>query len=218
VYFRTLICRPMARPNHDSRHLALLQDYYARHRLIPSYAAISTLLGFSAKTAAAALVRRLEAAGYLQRTPDRRLTPMPRFFELPRSVATVRAGMPEPALDSSADMVSIDGLLVQQPSRTFFVPIKGDSMCDAGLLEGDTAVCEQGRAAKPGDIVVAQVDGELTIKTLILESSKDSSGKTAAKQGTRLVLKPENKAYPILRPDPLEIIGVVTGSFRSYRR
>lgn len=204
---------PMARPNHDSKHLALLQDYYARHRLIPSYAAISALLGFSAKTAAAALVRRLETAGYLRRTPDRRLTPTERFFELPRSVASVRAGLPEQALDTSADMVSIDGLLVHKPSRTFFVPIKGDSMCDAGLLEGDTAVCEQGRQARPGDIVVAQVNGELTIKTLMQESS----GKGAT-QRKRLVLKPENQSYPILRPDPLDIIGVVTGSFRSYRR
>lgn len=201
----------MPRPNHDSHYLAQLQDYYARHRLIPSYAAISALLGFSAKTAAASLVRRLEAAGYLQRTPDRRLTPTARFFERPRSVASVRAGLPEAALDNSADMVSIDGLLVHKPSRTFFVPIKGDSMRDAGLLEGDTAVCEQGRAAKPGDIVVAVVDGELTIKTLIEE-------RTGSRPGKRLVLKPENPDYPILRPEPLELIGVVTGSFRSYRR
>jgi repressor LexA len=200
----------MARPNHDSHHLAVLQDYYARHRLIPSYSAISALLGFSAKTAAAALVTRLEAAGYLRRTPDRRLTPTERFFERPRSVASVRAGLPEAALDTSADMVTIDSLLVHKPSQTFFVPIKGDSMCEAGLLEGDTAVCEQGKAAKPGDIVVAVVNDELTIKTLIQEN--------LGKQGKRLVLKPENPAYPILRPDPLEIIGVVTGSFRSYRR
>jgi repressor LexA len=200
----------MARPNHDSRHLAVLQDYYARHRLIPSYSAISALLGFSAKTAAAALVTRLEAAGYLRRTPDRRLTPTERFFERPRSVASVRAGMPEAALDTCADMVTIDSLLVRKPSQSFFVPIKGDSMRDAGLLEGDTAVCEQGKEAKPGDIVVAVVNDELTIKTLMQEN--------LGKQGKRLVLKPENPAYPILRPDPLEIIGVVTGSFRSYRR
>lgn len=199
----------MARPNHDDKHLAVLQDYYARHRLIPSYATISSLLGFSAKTAAAALVSRLEAAGYLRRTPDRRLTPTPRFFERPMSVASVRAGMPELALDTSADMVTIDSLLVHKPSQTFFVPIKGDSMCEAGLLEGDTAVCERRQDARPGDIVVAAVDGELTIKTLMLEQH----GK-----GKRLVLKPENANYPILRPDPIEIIGVVTGSFRSYRR
>lgn len=205
----------MARPNHDNKHLAALQDYYARHRLIPSYAAISALLGFSAKTAAAALVKRLEAAGYLQRTPDRRLTPTARFFERPRSIASVRAGLPEPALDTAVDMVSIDGLLVQRPSRTFFVPIKGDSMRDAGLLEGDTAVCEQGRQARPGDIVVAVVEGELTIKTLMEEGREEGRKESRSK---RLVLKPENPDYPILRPDPLELIGVVTGSFRSYRR
>lgn len=195
----------MARPNNDSQHLAVLQDYYARHRLIPSYSVISELLGFRARTAAAALVRRLEAAGYLRRTPDRRLTPTERFFERPRSVAAVRAGLPEGALDESADMVNLDTLLVHKPSITFFVPVKGDSMADAGLMDGDTAVCERRQNARAGDIVVAMVDGELTIKTLMRE-------------GGRHVLKPENKAYPVLRPDPLEILGVVTGSFRSYRR
>jgi SOS regulatory protein LexA len=195
----------MARPNHDPEHLSVLQDYYAQHRLIPSYAAISALLGFKAKNAAAMLVGRLEEAGYLQRTPDKRLTPTNRFFERPRSLAFVRAGMPEEAHDTSADMVSLDSMLVRTPSKTFFVPIKGDSMMDAGLLEGDTAICERTQRANPGDIVVAFVGNELTIKTL-------------AKERERYVLKPENKAYPVLRPDPLEILGVVTGSFRSYRR
>ena len=195
----------MARPNYDNEYLAALQDYYAEHRLIPSYSAISALLGFRAKNAAAALVGRLEEAGYIRRTPDKRLTPTPRFFERPRSLATVRAGMPEAALDESSDMVSLDTLLVKTPSKTFFVPIKGDSMMDAGLLEGDTAICERTQHAKPGDIVVAFVGNELTIKTL-------------AKERDRYVLKPENKGYPVLRPDPLEILGVVTGSFRTYRR
>src|SRR5690606_27393965 len=114
MYFRTLISCAMARPNHDDQHLTILQDYYAQHKLIPSYAAISAILGFSAKTAAAALVSRLEAAGYLRRTPDRRITPTERFFERPMSVASVRAGMPELALDASADMVTIDSLLVHK--------------------------------------------------------------------------------------------------------
>lgn len=113
----------MARPNHDPEHLAILQDYYAQHRLIPSYAAISKLLGFRAKNAAAALVRRLEEAGYLRRTPDNRLTPTPRFFERPRSITPVRAGIPEAAIDAPADMVSLESLLVRKPSITFFTPI-----------------------------------------------------------------------------------------------
>ena len=195
----------MARSNHDSTHLAALQDYYARHRLIPSYAAISELLGFSSRSAAASLVKRLQEAGYLRRTPDRRLTPTERFFERPRAVAAVRAGLPEGALDESADMVNLDTMLVHKPSITFFVPVQGDSMCEAGLMDGDTAVCERRQNARAGDIVVARIDDELTIKTL-------------RKEGGRYVLQPENQAYPILRPDPLEILGVVTGSFRSYRR
>lgn len=197
----------VARPNNDSHHLAVLQDYYAQHRLIPSYSTISKLLGFSAKNAAAALVRRLEKAGYLRRTPDNRLTPTPCFFELPRSISAVRAGMPEAVIDAPADMVNLEALLVHKPSITFFTPIKGDSMIDVGLMDGDTAVCEYRQLANVGDIVVALLTNEVTIKMLI-------------KERDRYVLKPENKTkdYPILRPDPLEIMGVVTGSFRSYRR
>jgi SOS regulatory protein LexA len=194
----------MARPNNDPLHLTALQDYYALHRLIPSYSAISALLGFRAKNAAASLVGRLEEAGYLRRTPDKRLTPTERFFERPRSIGSVRAGLPEAVDSAAADMVSLDAMLVQKPSQTFFMPIKGDSMKDAGLLEGDTAVCERRQRADVGDIVVAFINSEVTIKRL-------------GKEGDRYVLKPENKAYAVLRPNPLEILGVVTGSFRSYR-
>lgn len=194
----------MARPNKDSAHLSALQDYYARHQLLPSYASISALLGFRAKNAAASLVSRLEDAGYIRRTPDRRLTPTERFFERPRSITSVRAGLPEAIDNTAADMINVNSILVHKPSQTFFMPVKGDSMKDAGLLEGDTVVCERTQRANAGDIVVAFVNNEVTIKTLV-------------KEGTRHVLKPENKAYPVLRPDPLEILGVVTGSFRSYR-
>ena len=116
----------------------------------------------------------------------------------------MRAGLPEAVDSAAADMVSLDAMLVQKPSQTFFMPIKGDSMKDAGLLEGDTAVCERRQRADVGEIVVAFINSEVTIKRL-------------GKEGERYVLKPENKAYAVLRPNPLEILGVVTGSFRSYR-
>ncbi|SFW34933.1 LexA family transcriptional regulator [Nitrosovibrio sp. Nv17] len=197
----------MPRPNHDPKHLAILQDYYAAHRLIPSYAAISRLLGFRARNAAAALAGRLEKAGYLRRTPEHRLVPTDRFFERPRFIGAVRAGMPEAAIDAPPDMVNLDAMLVHRPSITFLVPIKGDSMIDVGLMPGDTAVCERRHVADAGDIVVALLADETTVKTLIRENG-------------RYALRPENRAgnYPVLRPDPLEILGVVTGSFRSYRR
>ncbi len=195
----------MARRNQDARHLAILQDYYAQHRLIPSYSAISSLLGFRAKNAAAALIRRLEERGYLQKAPNNRLTPTNRFFELPRSASAVPAGVPGSVADVSVGMVSLDTLLVHKPSQTVYVPIKGDSMIGAGLLPGDTAIVERQPTATINDIVVAIVGGELTVKRLVMDHG-------------RYVLKPENQHYSILRPTPLEIFGIVTGSFRSYRR
>jgi repressor LexA len=81
--------------------------------------------------------------------------------------------------------------------------VKGDSMIDAGLLPGDTVVVERAERADHGDIVVALVDDAYTVKRLVREQR-------------RYVLKPENKAYPVLRPDTLEIAGIVVGSFRTY--
>jgi repressor LexA len=71
-------------------------------------------------------------------------------------------------------------------------------------MPGDTIIVESDRAANDGDIVVAYVDDSYTVKRL-------------ARENRKFVLKPENKAYPVLRPDPLEIAGVVVGSFRKYR-
>lgn len=78
------------------------------------------------------------------------------------------------------------------------------SKIEAGILPGDRVVVEKRVAATPGDIVVAIVDNEFTVKRL-------------AREKGRLVLKPENKAYPVIRPkEQAEIFGVVTGVVRKY--
>ena len=194
----------MGRPNEDSKHLRSLQDYYAKHRLLPSYSGISELLGFSAKNAAAALASRLKRAGYLRQTPDRRLTPTQRFFERPLASSRVSAGFPSPATEDLHDTLTLDQYLVRHPSKTVLVNVKGDSMIDAGIMPGDMVVVEKRPSAQPGDIVVAIVDNEYTVKRL-------------AREHGRFVLKPENKAYPVLRPKELEIFGVVISSVRKYK-
>jgi repressor LexA len=84
------------------------------------------------------------------------------------------------------------------------IPVKGDSMCDAGINDGDIAVVERGGAARKGDFVVAIVDNEFTLKELGLERDK-------------FILKPHNKAYPVIRPKgSLEIFGVMVGLVRRY--
>ena len=188
----------------DRQYLAKLRDYYARHRVLPSYARIGSLIGLSSKGSVAEMVLRLKAEGFLESSPDRRLKPGPRFFDRPVA-ESVRAGAPAPAADSAVEALSIDAHLVSNPSRTVLVKVKGDSMIDAGIHDGDTVVVEKRFSANFGDIVVAIIDNEFTLKRYSRE------------QG-RVVLRPENKAYPVIRPKGnAEIFGVVVGLFRTYR-
>jgi SOS regulatory protein LexA len=187
----------------DATYFEKLQDYYAQHRVFPSYAAIGRLIGLKSTSSVSAFLDRLKAERYVE-TKDRRLKPGPRFFERPLMQSHISAGLPSVAYDGPPEGLAIDAHLVNRPSRTFLMTVKGDSMIDAGLMPGDVAIVERGNAAAEGDIVVAVVDDGYTVKRLVRENRK-------------YVLKPENKAYPILRPDPLEIVGVIVGSFRKYK-
>ena len=189
--------------SNDRSYLESLQEYYARHRALPSYASIGQLLGLKSKSSVAAMVARLKLAGYIDSTPDRRLAPTRRFFERALAADPVHAGMPNPIEDSVADALTIDDYLIERPARTVLVRVKGDSMQDAGILDGDLVVVEKTPSARPGDIVVAIVDNEFTLKRLDLDRGQ-------------FVLRPENKAYPVIRPEgALEIFGVVVGLVRK---
>src|SRR5689334_13600190 len=118
----------------DPAYLTKLQDYYAKHQVIPSYAAIGTLWGISAKSWVASCVARMKDEGYLKLTPDGRLRPAARFFERKVAHAPVRAGLPNTTLDDGYDLMTIDDYLVKLPSKTTLVRVKGDSMVDAGIL------------------------------------------------------------------------------------
>jgi repressor LexA len=188
----------------DSQYLTKLRDYYARQQVIPSYSRIGNLIGLRSKASVSGMVLRLKAEGFLESSPDRRLKPGPRFFDRPVA-ESVQAGAPTPAADSAAEALNIDAHLVSNPSRTVLVKVKGDSMIDAGIHDGDTAVVEKRFSANVGDIVVAIIDNEFTLKRYGREKG-------------RVVLRPENKAYPVIRPKAnAEIFGVVVGLFRTYR-
>lgn len=190
----------------DPAYLEKLQDYYAEHKVIPSYSVLATLWGISAKSWVSECVKRFEEAGYLDWTPDKQLKPGKRFFERRLADSPVQAGMPNAAIAEGGDFVdSIDDMLVRVPSKTTLVRVKGDSMVEAGILEGDYLVVEKQQHANVGQIVVAIVDNEFTVKYLDRE------------KGT-FVLKPANKAYPVIRPrGRLEIFGVMAGLVRQSR-
>ena len=111
--------------SNDRSYLAGLQDYYARHRALPSYASIGSLLGLRSKSSVAALVARLKLAGFLESTPDRRLAPTSRFFARPLADTPVRAGLPEAVDDAEADALTIDDYLIERPSSNGAHPRQG---------------------------------------------------------------------------------------------
>jgi repressor LexA len=189
--------------SNDRSYLARLQDYYAEHRALPSYASIGALLGLRSKSSVAALVARLKLAGFVESTPDRRLAPTRRFFARPLAANPVRAGLPEAADDGEADALTIDDYLIERPSDTVLIRVKGDSMIDAGILEGDLVVVEKRHDARKGEIVVAIVDNQFTLKRLDVDRGE-------------FILRAENKAYAPIRPEgALEIFGVMVGLVRK---
>ena len=189
--------------SNDRSYLTSLQDYYARHRALPSYASIGSLLGLKSKSSVAAMVARLKLAGFLDSTPDRRLAPTKRFFARPLAESPVRARLPEQVDDSEADALTIDDYLIERPSQTVLIRVKGDSMIDAGIFDGDLVVVEKRPSAHKGDIVVAIVVTQFTLKRLDLEDGK-------------FVLKAENKGYAVIRPEgALEIFGIMVGLVRK---
>ncbi|MDP3032882.1 MAG: S24 family peptidase [Rhodocyclaceae bacterium] len=197
---------PTADTARDSDYLGRLRDYYVEAKRIPSHQRIAALMGFASKTAAKKLLARLESAGFLERTPDDDAwMPAVRFFERPLADVAVRAGAPDMIDGMGGEPFLVDQYLVRQPSRTVMVPVKGDSMMDAGIHDGDVVVVERTKAARAGDFVIAIVDNEFTLKELGLERG-------------RFILKPHNPAYPIIRPQgELEVFGVVTGLVRRYQ-
>jgi DNA polymerase V len=101
----------------------------------------------------------------------------------PLMIATVSAGFPSPAEGSIDRMLDLNELLIRHPTATFFVRVQGDSMKDAGILDGDLLVVEKGEKPTDQDIVLAIVEGEFTIKRWICS-------------GAKLFLCAENPQYP----------------------
>lgn len=196
----------MPTPNRDDDHLNKLRTYYAQTRRIPTLQRIADLIGFSA-TAAQKLLQRLADQGFISKaTDDNVWLPTPRFFERPLVDASVQAGHPVASEGVSAEPFLIDEYIVRNPEHTVLIPIRGQSMADAGINDGDMAVVDRNLAANPGDFVVAIVDNDYTLKEL-------------ARERGQYVLKPHNPDFPIIRPKgKLEIFGVLVGLVRRYRQ
>ena len=189
----------------DERYLAALRTYWKAHNVFPAMAQLCDVVGLSAKSSVFALVGRLSEAGYLQRV-EGRIAPTKKFFARPL-LGPVRAGQPQPVSQEEPELLTLDDYLIDEPNRTSLHRVKGDSMKDLGIYDGDLLAVEHNSPTKTGDVVVAYADGELTVKTLRL----DSEGK--------YFLEAANSAYAPIHPTTsLELLGVVVSVVRRLRR
>lgn len=125
-------------------------------------------------------------------------------FGAPLISTSVKAGFASIMDDKIEKRISMDELLEINSPSTFVFKVSGDSMCEIGIFEDDYVIIKKTPNANNGDIVLAIVDNEFTLKTY----KKDSTG---------VYLKPENSSYPIIRPKySLSIFGVAIGITRRF--
>ena len=127
-------------------------------------------------------------------------------FRIPLLNDSVSAGFPSPADDYTEENIDLNEHLISNPFSTFFLRVRGDSMINAGIKDRDLIIVDKSLIAKPGDIVIAMIDGEFTIKRLSIKNDE-------------LYLKAENHNYPdfsFKNHIDVQIWGVVIYSIHSY--
>ena len=178
--------------------------FYKQQGRMPSFSEIGDMLGMRSKNAVFKFVNRLEDIGVVERDHTGRLIPRS-LVSGARVLGTVEAGFPSAAEEELADTLSFDDLLVGNREATFLLKVSGDSMTEAGILPGDMVIVDRSQTPKSGDIVIAEVDGEWTMKYL-------------RKRGDMVTLIPANPKYKPIRPkNELKIAGVVTAVVRKYK-
>ena len=127
-------------------------------------------------------------------------------FRIPLLNDSVSAGFPSPADDYTEESIDLNEHLISNPFSTFFLRVKGESMINAGIKDKDLIIVDKSLIAKPGNIIIAMIDGEFTIKRLSIKNDE-------------LYLKAENHNYPDFRFKnhiDVQIWGVVVYSIHSY--
>lgn len=194
----------MPKPSKTPARIQALRRFVRRQRRMPTYAEMLPLFDVQSRGMVFKIVLELVRRGFVTKDSRGRLAATGQLTGSVLLLGEVAAGFPSPAEEVLLDTLKLDEFLVSKPEATFMLRVDGDSMIEAGILPGDIVLIERGRRPRNGDIVIAQVDGEWTMKYF----QKDA-------QGVRL--EPANARYRTIRPArSLELAGVVTCVIRKY--
>lgn len=180
-----------------------LTSFYSSNKRMPTYTEMMKLFSFKSKNAVARVVEKMLEAGVVAKDHLGRLIPNASFDEIPL-LGSVKAGFPSDVEAELTDTVNIEDFLIQKKENTYMLEVDGDSMIDAHIKDGDMVLVEKTNKAKDGDIIIAYVDGEFTMKYF-------------KKNGDKVWLEPANKNFkPIYPKNDLEITAVVKAVIRKY--
>ncbi len=181
-----------------------LSEYIDRNGYSPSVRDIAAATGFASSSTVHLYLSRLEEKGYIEREQhkSRSFRPIAKQNGIPL-VGRVHAGLPVGVEEYVEGYVDLDSSLPYPKDKLFALKVVGDSMIDAGIFEGDTVVVLKDTDVANGEIAVAMVDGEVTVKTLYREDG-------------HVRLQPENKAFEPIIVDSVEILGKVVTLIRKY--
>ncbi|MBX4199965.1 LexA family transcriptional regulator [Candidatus Parcubacteria bacterium] len=179
-----------------------LWSFYKSKKRMPTFSEMEKLLGYKSKAAVSYFVNKLVKDGTIRK--DTRGKLVPKTLGEVKVLGVVEAGFPTSASEELVDTMSLDEYLVDNKEATYLLKVKGDSMKDAGIMPGDLVLVERGKTPKSGDIVVAEVDGEYTLKYY-------------RTRGKRHYLEAANDKYKDIYPsETLTIPAVVKAVLRKY--
>lgn len=180
-----------------------LVAFYKKHKRLPGYKEIMAFTGFRSKNAVFKFIEKLVDEGVVRKDARGRLAPDLLDGGV-RLLGLVEAGFPSAAEEELLDTMDFDEFLTPNRESSYILRVKGDSMIEAGIREGDMVIAERRQNYKVGDIVIAMVDGEYTMKYL-------------RKKGNDFYLEPANKKYSNIYPtESFQVEAVVTGVVRKY--
>jgi repressor LexA len=188
-----------------------LVDYVDRHGYPPTVREIGEAVGLASPSTVHAHLANLERAGLLRRDPTK-----PRALELSGRTQSRAATMPKlPLLGQIAAGAPLladenveDEIAVPETLRgDFLLRVRGDSMIEAGILDGDIVVVRRAQDARNGEIVVALAGDD--------ESADEATVKTFYREQGRVRLQPENSSLEPIYADHVQILGTVSGVFRA---
>jgi repressor LexA len=198
--------------------LRFIQGKQDSEGLTPTFREIAGHFRFRSPNAALAHVQALLAKGFLKNLPGRARSLQvadpnaPKHRLRPRVVSVpiygvIPAGLPQDTAQEEEGCVLIDveTLGIKPSARTFGLKVKGDSMIGKNIVDGDIAIIEHGVEPRAGDVVAALIDGQVTLKTFLLQRGKP-------------YLRAENPRYPNLIPrEELQIQGVMVALVRKRK-